>query len=332
MPRCWWPLALSTNLLLAASAQSDGDGGIIPSFGCDFSELESLMDKVELACCGADNCPGDIPNTCSVACAIVYTPFYAACKTLIHHIFDDDQNGRLKLQKFTALNSKCNNKVDMGSALNIISHFRKDDPTLLVPELDHFETYRYVDAGRGRKPFDREGQKCQIGWATSNTQNQPSQCCMRDAATGRNRCGRPCPSIPAGVSCILPNDHGKCPTFPSTTQENWNSCLRPPRDPHTGRYKLSCTPHTCARACLHTPGCLSFRWNHQQAVYSNGQAANRCGGGTSASEEPLSFCEFSKTCTTTVHASGTATPSTGTFGQTDQWHTYVVRNITKGGH
>ena len=94
----------------------------------------------------------------------------------------------------------------------------------------------------------------------------------------------------------------------------------PKRDPHTGRTIGTCTPHDCARACLKVAGCKSFKWNHATATFAHGQRMNQCGGGAKLREEPKSYCEFSKTCTTSARPS-----SSSQLGTMDQWHTYVLR-------
>ena len=192
-------------LCVLLSVRADDSGGeLIPAFGCSFDSIEPMMKNVEAACCDNGKCPGGVPQTCSVSCAIVYSPFYASCHELIRRIFDDDKGkGQTQIRKFNALSKTCSGKVNLSVALSVIGQFRADDSTLLVPELDKFETYRYTDAQVGRQPFNTEGAACQVGWV-SNHNNGPfgppsSQCCARQP-NGQNKCGRACPNIPRGVS------------------------------------------------------------------------------------------------------------------------------------
>ena len=57
----------------------------VPGYGCDFDAFQQGIEDTEVACCGAEECPGGTPSTCTIGCAMVFPPF---CKT-------DGQNRQL---------------------------------------------------------------------------------------------------------------------------------------------------------------------------------------------------------------------------------------------
>jgi hypothetical protein len=318
------------SLLLAVRSQD-----IIPDFGCDFGGLQAKMDKVELQCCGQDNCPGGVPSHCSVACAIVYTPFYRRCKSLIAHIFVGSKKN--EVSHFDKLSRACTHEVDLGEALDIVQQLRSDDSSLLVPGLDGFETYRHMDPQHDATGTFDAG-LC-ADWQGAATPATPagSRCCEKGTGSfgGQGICGPRCPGWEA-LECRVNKGAGTCPKPPvDGAFQVVTKCTQTPANMIAGprghgSYHI-CSPRDCAAACKAAQGCTAFRYNAYAEGYADGTTVReQCRNGPRA-EAAKSYCEFSHKCTTTKHppaASAAGHPSDvlGRPVSIVQWHTYVKRD------
>ncbi len=328
-----WSLCVAGLLALAGCAQAqNGPGPLLPSFGCDLKDLQPRLDAVETACCGMDDSCMGVPDTCSVPCALVFSPFYSACGLMMGRLLDDDPAGAAQVDAFDSLDDQCANAIDLGSALGMLREFLEDDHDLLLPALDGFETYRHFDpqmvqSQSGVMSSSLTG--CLQGWTVGDPQpcgipgigGPQSSCC-----TETGQCGMRCPDTPSGPGdpCIVSQtpDYSDCPAPPPTPDvDEVTTCTR-----SSG---VRCTPRECAAACTAARGCVSFRYQKQEEVYSNGQQASQmCCGQMQpppSNDPPTSFCSFSHSCTTASPRASFPAVSNSPCGQSANWNFYVKR-------
>lgn len=311
--------------LASFAPATNAQGGLISNFGCGgFAEFQHRIDSVEQACCGNSDCPAGVPATCSVNCALVFSPFYEACGLLIGRMLDDDAEGTAQIDAFDQLDTQCRSAVDLPSALGIIAALRDDDSDFLMPELDGFETYRHTDP----QQLASQGHaipSCASGWTDSP--GYASTCC-----DNLGRCGQRCPPQAGQQDCIVSvvGDMSDCPA--SAAHDPITQC--------TQGSAQRCTPRECAAACINAHGCVSFRYNKQDEVGPNGQRLRDygCGGTPRPASGVASYCSFSYTCTVDTPSAVRSGVSDGSdqFGdqQTSPWHFYMRRadDNGNGGH
>jgi hypothetical protein len=315
-------LAAASSRVPAPTAAQGASGGLISNFGCGgFVEFQNRLDSVEQACCGNSDCPAGVPTACSVNCALVFSPFYAACGLLIGRMLDDDDAGTAQIAAFDQLDLQCHSAVDLSSALDIIATLRDDDSDFLVPALDGFETYRDTDpqqmASQGGQ-FAVRMASCVSGW--TDDPSYSSSCC-----DSQGQCGLRCPPQPGQVDCIVSvlGDLSDCPG--GTGRDD------PVTECTQGRAER-CTPRQCAAACTNAHGCVSFRYNKQEEVDSSGQRLQDGCGSQRSSSGGVSYCSFSHTCTVDTPAAilvgGRASGRHGyesPYGAQQTWHFYMRR-------
>ena len=320
-------MAASSFVLLRGT---DAQGGLISNFGCGgFAEFQTRLDSVEHACCGNSDCPAGVPTTCSVNCALVFSPFYEACGLLIGRMLDDDDAGTAQIAAFDQLDSQCHSAVDLPSALGIIATLRDDDSDFLVPELDGFETYRYTDpqqmASQGGQ-FAVQMASCASGWTEDSLGLGGPSCC-----DNQGQCGPRCPLQPGQPDCIV-STLGDLSDCPGNTGAN---------DPVTECTQASperCTPRQCAAACANARGCVSFRYNKRDEVSSSGQRLQDGCGNSRLASGGVSYCSFSHTCTIDTPSavlvggdtSGRVDYEVSSYGGQQTWHLYMKRADDKG--
>ena len=178
------------------------------------------LDAVETACCGMDDSCMGVPDTCSVPCALVFTPFYEACGVMMGRLLDDDPAGTAQVDAFDSLDDQCSSAVDLGSALGMLRQFLQDDHDLLLPTLDGFETYRHFDPQSAARSQSGAASSALVGCEQGWTVGDPSPCGMPpqggSCCSPDGRCGMRCPNTPSG-----PAD----PCIPSMTPDQ----VRPPK-------------------------------------------------------------------------------------------------------
>ena len=275
-----------------------------------------------------------VPDTCSVPCALVFTPFYEACGLMMGRLLDDDPAGAAQVEAFDSLDDQCASAVDLGSALGMLRQFLQDDHDLLLPTLDGFETYRHFDPQSATQSqngaLGSELVGCEQGWTTGD----PSPCGMPPGYPGGGsccspdgRCGMRCPNTPSGpadpcVPSTTPDQSDCPPPPPSVDVDELTTCTR--------ASGVRCSPRECAAACTAARGCVSFRYNKQEEMYSNGQQASQmCCGQMQpppANDIPRSFCSFSHSCTTESPRTSFPEVVNSPCGQSSNWNFYVKRD------
>lgn len=327
-------LALARLATVVRAQDDSGLGPLIPSFGCGLKDLQQRLDVVEAACCGRDDACNGVPDTCSVPCALVFTPFYSECGLMLGRLLDDDAAGSAEVDAFDALDDECSEAVDLGAALGMLRRFLEDDHDLLLPALDGFETYRHMDPQAVQSQNSAMSAAlvgCVQGWTPGDDQGCGIPPAQSSCCTGTGTCGMRCPGTPSG-----PGD----PCIPSMTVDQ-SDCPPPPPNPDldevttcTRASGIRCSPRECAAACTAARGCVSFRYHKQDEIYSNGQQASQmcCGGmqAPPANDSPRSFCSFSHSCTTDQPPAAFPTVANGPCGPSTQWNFYMKRDAVGG--
>ena len=259
---------------------------------CSFAQFDGRVREMQAVCCPADGptsvstCDTKLPDTCSIACAKSFVPFYRDCVNTIDAVYDvhsSDQNKNGRAEVFFEFEDKC-------SSIRPQSLF--DDISQLIAQKCTVDLSKAVSPGGAPPPppgcVDNDsavrnliGQTCvqvkaaEMCWALGMLSSQSTPCaCSCPVATGAHA---PSP-VPSGSQ------------QPTTAAPSSATCTNIKNSyGHDGGMYGSCDDYQDSYYCMDGkvgPGWNAASWGSQ---VDSGAAHSccACGGGTQATHRNL---------------------------------------------